>query len=75
MRPALAPTQDAYDAVVLLQRLTSFMALRDPGLVAAAAAAAAVGADELIPLFQEELPGEGYDACKPRIQDQAQPLK
>jgi hypothetical protein len=38
------------DAVSLLQRLTSFMALRDPELLAAAASA--VGAESLLPLLQ-----------------------
>ena len=49
----------AQDVVVLLQRLTNFMALRDPELLAAAAAA--VGADTLIPLFQETSRAEGSD--------------
>ena len=39
----------AADAVALLQNLTSFMALKDPELLAAAPAA--LGADALAPIF------------------------
>ncbi len=61
MKPASAPAPapaPAQDVVELLRRLTSFMALRDPELLAAAAAA--VGADTLIPLFQEVATTKGH---------------
>jgi hypothetical protein len=54
MKPASVPTPapaPAQDVVVLFQRLTSFMALRDPELMATAAAV--VGTDTLIPLVRK----------------------
>ena len=46
--------QTAHDAVILLQKLTSFMTLRDPELLAATTSA--VGADALMPLLVEPTP-------------------
>ena len=57
--PMLEPAPAlVHDAVVLLQRLTSFMALMDPELLAAVAAAS--GADSLILLFHEGAMTEGW---------------
>ena len=60
MKPASTPAPTpalVQDVVVLLQRLTSFMDLRDPELLATAAAT--VGADTLMPLFHEGATTEG----------------
>ena len=46
--------QTAQEAVTLLQKLTSYMALRDLELMAVAASA--VGADALMPLLMESTP-------------------
>jgi len=55
------------DVVVLLHRLTSFMALRDPQLLVAAATA--VGADTLIPPFLEVSLMEGSQAQMALVPD------
>ena len=64
--PAPAPAL-ALNDVVLLQRVMSFMALRDPELLAAAAAA--VGADSLMPPFSEGPMTEGRHAHKLPVPD------
>jgi len=62
--PAGDPTSSAHpghaidgDTVAMLQKLTSFMALRDPDLLAAAAAA--VGAESLLPHIHAPKPSAG----------------
>ena len=56
--PMLEPAPAlVHDTVVLLQRLTRFMTLRDPELLAAAAAS--FGADSLMPPFHEGATTEG----------------
>ena len=64
--PAPTPAQ-VMDVVVLLHRLTSFMALRDPQLLVAAATA--VGADTLIPPFLEVSLMEGSQAQMALVPD------